>query len=123
MDKSNRKILCTAFSTGKTHDFALFKKSRLPLAPSIRLWADLGYLGITRFHAKSTLPKKKSKRQSLSEQDKKDNREIARQRVPNEHVFAFLKRFRIVAERYRNRRKRFGLRFNLIAGFYNFELT
>jgi hypothetical protein len=28
----------------------------------------------------------------------------------------------IVSERYRNRRKRFGLRFNLIAGIYNFEL-
>jgi len=27
-----------------------------------------------------------------------------------------------LAERYRNRRKRFGLRFNLIAGLYNYEL-
>jgi len=26
-------------------------------------------------------------------------------------------------ERYRNRRKRFSLRFNLIAGVYNFELN
>lgn len=122
VDKSSRKILCTAFSVGKTHDFALFKESRLPLARSIRLWADLGYLGITRFHAKNTLPKKKTKHHPLSVQDKKDNREIARQRVLNEHVFAFVKRFRIIAERYRNRRKRFGLRFNLIAGLYNFEL-
>ncbi|MGI8787171.1 MAG: IS5/IS1182 family transposase, partial [Pyrinomonadaceae bacterium] len=31
--------------------------------------------------------------------------------------------FRIVAEKYRNRRRRFGLRFNLIAGLYNFELN
>ncbi|MGH9945233.1 MAG: IS5/IS1182 family transposase, partial [Pyrinomonadaceae bacterium] len=30
---------------------------------------------------------------------------------------------RILAERYRNRRKRFSLRFNLIAGIYNFELN
>ncbi|HEY9907692.1 MAG TPA: IS5/IS1182 family transposase, partial [Thermosynechococcaceae cyanobacterium] len=33
-----------------------------------------------------------------------------------------LKIFRILSERYRNRRRRFGLRFNLIAGIYNFEL-
>ena len=33
-----------------------------------------------------------------------------------------LKRFRILGDRYRNRRKRFGLRFNLIAGIYNFEV-
>ncbi|CAA9407310.1 Mobile element protein [uncultured Leptolyngbya sp.] len=39
-----------------------------------------------------------------------------------EHVNCRLKVFKILSERYRNRRKRFGLRFNLIAGLYNFEL-
>ena len=43
------------------------------------------------------------------------------------HDFKFykkskLKPFRIISETYRNRRKRFGLRFNLIACIYNFEL-
>ena len=38
-------------------------------------------------------------------------------------LFRSLKVFRILSERYRNRRKRFGLRFNLIAGLYNFELA
>ncbi|HSQ97154.1 MAG TPA: IS5/IS1182 family transposase, partial [Rickettsiales bacterium] len=33
-----------------------------------------------------------------------------------------LKKFRIIADKYRCRRKRFGLRFNLISGIYNFEL-
>jgi hypothetical protein len=40
---------------------------------------------------------------------------LAQQRVVIEQVFAYLKRFRILSERYRNRRRRFGLRFNLIA--------
>ncbi len=40
-----------------------------------------------------------------------------------EHVNRRLKIFRILSERYRNRRKRFGLRFNLIAGLYNYELA
>jgi hypothetical protein len=43
-------------------------------------------------------------------------------RVVNEHVIAALKRFRILGERYRNRRKRFRLRLNLIAAIYNLEL-
>ncbi|MBS4171150.1 hypothetical protein NEOC95_002054 [Neochlamydia sp. AcF95] len=34
-----------------------------------------------------------------------------------------LKRFKIIADRYRNRRKRFALRFNLIAAIYNWELN
>ncbi|MDR2764965.1 MAG: IS5/IS1182 family transposase, partial [Tannerella sp.] len=41
----------------------------------------------------------------------------------NEHAIGFVKRFRILSEHYRNRRKRFGLRFNLIAAICNLELT
>ena len=40
-----------------------------------------------------------------------------------EHIFGRLKVFKILAERYRNRRKRFCLRFNLIAALYNYELA
>jgi len=45
------------------------------------------------------------------------------ERVLNENVIRVLKRFKIIADRYRNRRKRFALRFNLIAGIYNFKLA
>jgi len=100
----------------------MFKLSKLPIALSIKLRGDSGYLGIHKFHANSLLPKKKSKKNPLTKEDKQSNRELARQRVANEHVNGRLKRFKILTERYRNRRKRFGLRFNLIAGLYNFEL-
>ena len=40
-----------------------------------------------------------------------------------EHVIRSLKIFCILVERYRNRRKRFLQRFNLIAGLYNYELS
>ena len=36
---------------------------------------------------------------------------------------ASLKRFKIIADKYRNRRKRFALRVNLTAGVHNYELT
>ena len=39
-----------------------------------------------------------------------------------EPIIRSLKIFRILSERYRNRRRRFGLRFNLIAALYNYEL-
>ncbi len=59
----------------------------------------------------------------LSNQDKHDNRRLAKLRIRVEHVICWLKRFRILKERYRNRRKRFGLRARLIAGLHNFELA
>lgn len=84
---------------------------------------DTGYLGLLKIHTKTTMPKKKSKKNPLTKEDKKKNKEISSSRVSNEHVIGKIKRFKIVSDRYRNRRKRFGLRFNLIAGICNFEVT
>lgn len=47
---------------------------------------------------------------------------LSSKRVTNEHVIGKLKRFNILSCRYRNRRKKFGLRANLISEIYNFEL-
>ena len=68
------------------------------------------------------MPKKKSKKNPLTKEEKKNNRKLASDRVVNENVIGMLKRFKIIADKYRNRRKRFGLRFNLIAGLCNWEL-
>jgi hypothetical protein len=122
VDKKTRKVICTAFSNGKRHDFRLFKESKTHIHPDTLAETDTGYIGIKKIHAKSLLPKKKSKKNPLTAEDKESNRKISSERVGNEHAIGFIKRFRILSERYRNRRKRFALRFNLIAGFCNFEL-
>ena len=83
---------------------------------------DSGYKGLQKIHAKTELPKKKTKKNPLSKEDKKNNRNLSSKRVLNENVIGMLKRFKIISDRYRNRRRRFGLRFNLIAGIYNLEL-
>jgi hypothetical protein len=83
---------------------------------------DTGYLGLNKIHANTLMPKKKSKKKPLTKEDKKRNRELSSQRVLNEHVIGLVKRFKIISDRYRNRRKRFGLRFNLISGICNFEI-
>lgn len=83
---------------------------------------DTGYQGLQKIHFKTLIPKKKSKKNPLTKEDKKYNRSISSQRVLNENVIGLIKRFKIIADKYRNRRKRFALRFNLIAGIYNYEL-
>jgi hypothetical protein len=69
------------------------------------------------------MPKKRSKKNPLSKEDKRNNRLLSKERVLNENIIGNLKRFKIISDRYRNRRKRFALRFNLIAAIYNQELT
>ena len=55
--------------------------------------------------------------------EKQFNKELASIRIVIEHIYRCLKIFKIISERYRNRRSRFSLRFNLIAGIYNYELS
>lgn len=110
-----------AFSNGKRHDFQLFKDSRVHVKAETVLEADTGYQGLALIHTNSLLPKKRSKTHLLSKQERKDNREISKVRIFVEHAIRFVKRFRILSERYRNRRSRFALRFSLIAGICNFD--
>ncbi|HVX01092.1 MAG TPA: IS5 family transposase [Candidatus Babeliaceae bacterium] len=122
VDKKRQRILCTAFSTGKRHDFRLFKESKTSIYPSIRVVTDSGYQGLQKIHSNTQMPKKRSKKHPLTHQDKRNNRQLSSDRVINENIIGCLKRFKIISDRYRNRRKRFSLRFNLIAGIYNLEV-
>jgi DDE superfamily endonuclease len=82
---------------------------------------DSGYLGLQKRHAKTTMPRKRRKKYPLTREGKRQNRTIAQQRGRVENLIACLKRFKIISDRDRNRRKRFGLRFTLIAALYNKE--
>lgn len=116
------EILATDFGQGRTHDFQLFKNSRSALARPIWAVADAGYQGLAHLHANCQTPLKKSKHHPLSAEQKASNRALSRKRILIENIIRKLKIFRILSERYRNRRRRFGLRFNLIAAIYNLEL-
>lgn len=123
VDLATRKIVCTSYSQGRVHDLHIFKQSQTRIHPAILLLGDKGYQGILKLHANSQTPKKKPRGKDLAKADRQSNRQLAQRRIIIEHVNRRLKIFRILSERYRNRRKRFGLRFNLIAGLYNFELN
>lgn len=102
---------------------SLFKKSKTCLIEKIVCLKDKGYQGIQKLHELSQTPHKKPKGKELNQKQKKENRDLASIRIVVEHVYRALKIFRILSERYRNRRKRFSLRFNLIANIYNYELS
>jgi len=123
VDKKTKQVICTAFTNGKRHDFRLFKESKIKISPHIKVMTDTGYQGIQKLHSRSELPKKKTKKIPLTKEDKKKNQELASERVANENVIGMIKRFKIISDKYRNRRKRFGLRFNLISSIYNMELA
>ena len=122
IDLWSGQFLAVVCGKGRTHDLRLFKHSKLRFCQVLFCLADKGYQGIAKVHTNSITPQKKPPRQALPKADKQANRALARLRVKVEHGIRRLKRFRILSERYRNRRRRFGLRVHLLAGIINFEL-
>jgi len=82
---------------------------------------------LSKIHPNSKLPiRHKADIDKLTDEQKytrkADNKAIATVRMKIEHIVGRVKRFKIVAERYRNQLKRLLLRFNLICGIVNYEL-
>lgn len=100
MDKKSKSIICTNHANGKKHDFKLFKESKMRCKPSTELLTDTGYQGLQKLHAKTRMPKKKSKKKPLTQEDKKINRQISSDRVLNENVIGVIKRFKITNSPY-----------------------
>ncbi|WP_369713888.1 hypothetical protein AB8B23_01505 [Leptotrichia sp. HSP-342] len=111
-DEKDLRILNVSFSHGSVHDFRLFCRSRVYFSKDVLL-----YIGIDKIHGNSLVPKKSTKKHKLTKEDKKYNSIIY-----IEHVNSHIKKFRIVSTRYRNKRRKFALRFSLICAIYNFEL-
>ncbi|WP_367119865.1 transposase family protein [uncultured Leptotrichia sp.] len=72
------------------------------------------YIGMDKIHGNSLVPKKSTKKHKLTKEDKKYNSTISRHRIYIEHVNRHIKKFRIVSIHYRNKRRKFTLRFSLI---------
>ena len=98
VDKTSAKIICTAFSNDKRHDFRVFKEVGVRFQCKTKVLTDTGYQGLQKLHANSELPKKRRKNDLLTNEDKQQNSNIASQRVLNENVIGMLKRLKIIAD-------------------------
>lgn len=114
-------IYSIAFAVGSMHDFNLFKNSSHDYNEDITLFGDLGYMGIDKIHKNSIIPIKSSKNHKLNSIEKWYNSEVSKVRIAVEHVNAFLKKFKIISTRFRNRRKNFKLYMTFICCIYNYE--
>ena len=122
LEHGTRRILCVRVGPGRRHDFRLFKESRVRVHPSIPVDADTGYQGLQKLHANTHKPHKATRRHPLTREQKQANRAINSRRIVVAPAIRRLKVFRLLGERYRNRRRRFGLRLNLIAALTNLQL-
>lgn len=87
---------------GRRHDKPIADEAELTFPDDIVLAQDTGLQGYYPPNVRVCQPKKKPKGQELSSDDKARNTLIARLRIRIEHVFAGVKRSRIVKDLFRN---------------------
>jgi hypothetical protein len=116
----DNRILAVAHGKGAEHDFTIFKRIFKWADPEMCMLGDSGFQGIYDIHKNSWIPHKKPRKGSLTKIQKAENKLLASYRVCVEHIVRYTKRFKILSARYRNKRKRRGLRVSLIGGICNF---
>ena len=118
IDPNGRILRVSKPYEGRVHDFEIRKtEGLLPLVPIL---ADSGYQGPQNEHlAAVILPKEKPKNGSLSASEQARNTKLARCRIAIEHTFALLKKWHILAARYRGHLHSDPQIFHTIAGIYN----
>ena len=78
-------------------------------------------MGIKKLCPNAELPNKKTKLKPLTKEEKKENHNLSSKRIIVEQINAKIKVFKITKYPYRNRRKKFGLRMNLICAIINLD--
>jgi IS5 family transposase len=119
--KSKRIVGVSKAFPGSVHDMEVRRQSE-PIHRDTIVIGDSGYQGLEKEHPLSIIPDKKRKGEERTKAQKRRNRKIAQARIAVEHVFGKLKRFAILRCCYRNKRRAYNLKFNILAGIMNLKL-
>lgn len=103
VDQQNQILFLSSTYPGSVHDKRLADEVGHCYPNETVLVEDLGYQGYDLDNISVLIPHKKPKNKELTKQQKQENTDLSRIRVPVEHVMAAVKRLNIVKEKIRLR--------------------
>ena len=123
----------TPHARGSRHDYALFKWRHPRLPGEVRLGVDLGYDGIQNDYPglNALVPYKRRspgrgkrgvKAKPLTPEQKVHNQNLSKERVTVEHAISRLKKFRIMAHKFRNRLRHYDAMTDIVCGLVNLRI-
>ena len=118
---------------GSRHDYSLFNWRRPSLPDDVCLGVDLGYDGVQNDYPelKVMIPfkrrspgrgKKGVKSKELTEEQKEYNVALSKERVVVEHTISRLKKYRIMAQVFRNRLRHYDTMTDIVCGMVNLRI-
>lgn len=125
-DSKKRILVLTQTKSARRHDKRLADKQNLfqSIPESVAVWVDTGFQGIQKYHNNTLIPKKNTKKNPLTEEDREENKIISHFRVIVEHAIGGIKRYQCLQQPYRNKTTSMDDQLALIsAGLWNYHLS
>jgi len=113
VDKKGMIVHVSNSIPGNIHDKKLFDDSGVKLPDNAK--GDLGYLGTN-----IVIPHKSSKLHSLTKTQTLFNARHSRKRIIVEHIFALMKSYRMLCDRFRGHLENYNQYFSIVCGLCNF---
>ncbi|MDQ6724461.1 MAG: transposase [Thermoproteota archaeon] len=109
---------------GHIHDYNIYKETRPITSKDVVNVFDLGYLGVEKDYPKqiSSLPNRKKRNQELSEEEENNNKSHSKKRIVIEHTICRLKKYRILADVFRNRLRKYNKISDIVSGLVNYRI-
>ena len=125
-DKRRRILVVTKQGNqagGMTNDWLIRNQSFEMIPEDIPIFVDTAFIGEQYVHPNLYIPKKKTKKRPLTDDEKEMNKLISSYRVLVEHAIGGVKRYRCMSEKLRNRKIYIDDTFILLsAGLWNYHL-
>ena len=113
------------YKKGRRHDYDIYKENHPVTPKQVVTIFDLGYLGIEKDfpEQQSSLPKRKKRNQEeeLSMEEKDYNKTHSKKRIVIEHTICRLKKYKILADIFRNKLKKYDKVSDIVSGLVNYR--
>ena len=102
----------------------IYKNNHPDIPKQVIIVVDLGYLGVEKDFPEqlSALPYKKKRNQCLSQEEKDYNSIHSKKRIIVEHTISRLKKYRILADVFRNKLRKYNEMSDIVAGLVNYRI-
>ncbi len=128
-NKQGLILFTTDSSPGRIHDYKQFKKTPIPgwleKNPQVTAYGDSGYQGVNKDYQKVNfkIPTRRTRaKKELTRSEKIRNTKQRKKRIKVEHTFSRMKKFKILADIYRNSKNNYSAIFRSVAFVVNLRM-
>ena len=109
---------------GRRHDYDIYKENHPVIPKEVVNVVDLGYLGIEKDFPEqlSSIPNRKKRNLELSQEEKEYNKNHSKKRIVIEHTICRLKKYRILADVFRNKLRKYNKVSDIVSGLVNYRI-